>query len=143
MFGLMPRREKAKVAPPMPYVPNEFMALFDRFFNAWPMMVEPNANERFWNLELKENEKEVVVRAEVPGFEATDLNVELRNNFLFIRAGKKHEEKGELAEWAYERVVELPVETDPAKAAATYRNGVLELHLPKVEAVKPLRIPVT
>jgi len=125
---------------------DEFKALFNRFFNDWPMLVEPNRNERFWNLEMKDTEKEVVVWAEVPGFELADLDVTLRNNFLIIRAEKKHEEKekgGEYAERHYERAVELPVETDPAKVAATYRNGVLEVHLPKMEEAKPLRIPVT
>jgi len=147
MFALNPWREKAKVAPPVPYLPEEFKALYDRFFNGWPMLLEPRVEERFWNLEMKETEKEVVVRAEVPGFEMADLDVELRNNLLFIRAEKKHvaEEKDKAREYAerrYERVLELPLETDPAKVEATYRNGVLEVHLPRTEEAKPLRIPV-
>ncbi len=148
MFGLIPRREKEKVGYPLPRLRDEFKTLYDRFFNGWPMLFEPLTEpEHFWNLEMNETEKEVVVRAEVPGFEPADLDVELRNNRLTITAEKKHEgeekEKGyEYAERRYERVVELPVETDSAKVEATYRNGVLEIHLPKTEEAKGLRIPI-
>jgi HSP20 family protein len=129
-------------------VGNEFKPLFERFFNGWPLMFEPHVEpERFWNLELFDAEKEMVVRAEVPGFEAADFEVELRNNRLMITAAKKHEteekEKGyEYAERRYERFVELPIDIDPAKVEATYRNGVLEVHLPKPEEAAGHRIPV-
>ena len=143
MFGLMSRKEY-----PMPRPRDEFKALYDRFFGGWPMLFEPLVEpERLWGLEVKDAEKEVLVRAEIPGFEAADLDVELWNNRLTIKAEKKHEkeekENGyEYAERRYERFVELPVESDPAKVAATYRNGVLEIHLPKTEAAKALHIPV-
>ena len=148
MFGLVPRREKEKVGYPIPRFRDEFKALYDRFFNGWPMLFEPLMEpEHFWGLEVKEAEKEVVVRAEVPGFEAADLDVELRNNRLIITAEKKREvkekEKGfEYAERRYERFVELPVEVEAAKVEATYRNGVLEVHLPKTEEAAGRRIPV-
>jgi HSP20 family protein len=148
MFGLIPRREKERVGLPMPRLGDEFKALYERFFNGWPMLFEPVAEaEHFWGLEVKEVGKEVVVRAEVPGFEAADLDVELRNNRLLITAEKKREakekEKGyEYAERRYERFVELPVEIEPAKVEATYRNGVLEVHLPKTEEAKGWHVPV-
>jgi HSP20 family protein len=148
MFGLVPRREKEKVGYPIPRLPDEFKALYDRFFNGWPMLFEAFPEpEHFWGLEVKEAEKEVVVRAEVPGFEAADLDVELRNNRLIVTAEKKREakekEKGfEYAERRYERFVELPVEVEAAKVEATYRNGVLEVHLPKTEEAAGRRIPV-
>jgi HSP20 family protein len=148
MFGLKPRKEVEKVGYPVPRLRDELKALYDRFFNGWPMLFEPLPEPpRFWDLEVKETEKEVIVRAEVPGFEAKDLDVEFRNNRLVIKAKKKHEaevkEKGyECAEHCYERFVELPVEVDPAKVEATYRNGVLEVHLPKMEEAVNRRIPV-
>jgi len=146
MFRLAPWRER--VNPPVPRLGNEFKPLFERLFSGWPMMFEPHLEpERFWNLEVFDAEKEMVVRAEVPGFEAADFEVELRNNRLLITAAKKHEteakEKGyEFAERRYERFVELPVEIDPAKVAATYRNGVLEVHLPRAEEAKGRHIEV-
>ena len=147
MFGLIPRREKVKAGYPM-NLRDEFKALYDRFFNAWPMLMEPRMEpERFWDLDVKDVEKEVVVRAEIPGFEPTELDVELRNNCLFIKAEKKYEKKEkekpvEYAERRYERYVEMPAVIDPAKIEATYRNGVLEVHLPKTEEAKGTHIPV-
>jgi len=127
---------------------DEVTTLFDRFFGGWPLMFEPHgAMDRFWNLEVVEAEKELIVRAEVPGFEATDFAVELRNNGLTIKAEKKlppteKEKPTEYAVRRYERFVELPMEPDPAKVEATYRNGVLEVHLPRPEEAKPRLIPV-
>jgi HSP20 family protein len=127
-------------------VRDEFKALYDRFFNEWPMLFEPRLEpERFWDLDVKDAEKEVIVRAEVPGFEATEIELELRNNWLYIKAEKKFEVKEKAREYAerhYERFVELPAAVDPKKVEAMYRNGVLEVHLPKTEEAKALRIPV-
>jgi HSP20 family protein len=129
----------------VPRLRDELKTLYDRFFTGWPMLFEPPPNPaRFWELGANETEKEVIVRAEIPGFEAKDLDVELRNNRLMIKAEKKDEtgKDYEYAEGCYERCVELPVEVDPAKVEATYRNGVLEIHLPKTEEATNRRIPV-
>ena len=92
MFALIPRREKENVGYPLPRLRYEFKTLYDRLFNGWPMLFEPlTEREHFWNLEVNETEKEMVVRAEVPGFEPADLDVELRNGRLIIKAEKKHE----------------------------------------------------
>ena len=110
------------------------------------MMYEPlMESPPVWGLEIKDFEKEVVVWAEVPGFEVADLHVELKNNRLFLKAEKKIEKKENGKEFtarSYERFVEIPVEIEPAKIVATYRNGVLEIHLPKKEEAKALHIPV-
>jgi HSP20 family protein len=146
MFGLTPWKEKE--AYPFPILRNEFKALYDRFFGGWPMVFDaPMPMNRFWNVEVKDLEKEVFVRAEIPGFETEDLNVEFKTNGLLIRAEKKLEaeekEKGyEYTERSYERFVELPVGIEPAKAGATYHNGVLEVHLPKNKEAKGFHIPV-
>jgi HSP20 family protein len=146
MFGLIPRKEK--VGYPMPALRNEFKTLYDRFFGGWPMIFESMEPENFWGLEIKELEKEVVVRAEIPGFETAEIEIELLKNRLMIKAEKKHEMKEkekreEYVERRYERFVELPVEVETTKVEATYRNGVLEVHLPKTEEAKAHRIPVT
>jgi len=153
MFGLIPHREREKVGYPMTELHDEFKALYDRIFGGWPVLFEPYAApERFWGLELKEAEKEVVVRAELPGFEPAEVEVELRENRLAIRAEKKpkaeekkpEEEKKptEFARYRYERFVELPVAVVPEKAEACFRNGVLEVHLPKADEEAIRRIPV-
>lgn len=148
MFALRPWKDKEMVRHPVPGLRNEFKALYDRLLTGLPALFEPIMEpEYFWDLEVNETEKDVVVRAEMPGFEPAELNVELRNHRLFIKAEKKVEEtkkeKGtKVTERHYERVVELPVETEPAKVEATYRNGVLEVHLPKTKESMGHRIPV-
>jgi len=146
MFALTPWRVTAKMGLPVPSLRNEFATVFDRFLNGWPELLDaPMELGRFWDLEVMDTAKEVFVRAEVPGFEAADLTVELVNNRLLIRAEKKidaMEKNADYVERRYERFLELPVEIDPAKVDAVYRNGVLEVHLPRAEAAKPHRIPV-
>jgi HSP20 family protein len=148
MFAVRPWKEKETVGFPLPRLRSEFKSLYDRMFGDWPVVFEPLMEpNRLWDFDVKEAPKELIVRAEMPGFEAPELEVELRNNRLHIKAENKHEMGGkekdyECTERRYERFVDLPVETDPAKVVATYRNGVLEIHLPKTEEAAGRRIPV-
>jgi HSP20 family protein len=91
----------------------------------------------------------VVVRAEAPGFEATDFDVQVSGDVLTIRAEHKEESReggeGGPAESRYgcfERWVTLPGGTDRDKVEARYRNGVLEVHLPKTPEAQGRRIEV-
>jgi HSP20 family protein len=146
MFGLIPRKEKERFGLPGLVLRDEFKPLYDRLFGAFPMMFEPlMESPPIWGLEVQDFEKEVIVLAEVPGFEVADLHVELKNNRVTLNAEKKIEKKENGKEFTarrYERVLEIPVEIEPAKIVATYRNGVLEIHLPKKEEAKALHIPV-
>jgi HSP20 family protein len=96
MFSLMPRRrerraERALVPwehTPFDLLRQEFASLFDRFFGKPPWeMTEP------WGVETEEKEAEVVVRAEMPGFEASEVEVLLTGNELTIKAMHKEEKK--------------------------------------------------
>jgi len=147
MFGLTPMKEKPN-GYPTARMRNEFKALKDRLFDSWPALFETISDrELFWSLDMTETDKELVVQAEIPGFELADLDVELRNNHLIIKAEKKQEtdekEKGfNFAKRRYDRIVALPVKIEATKVEATYRNGVLEVHMPKVEEAKGHRVPV-
>ena len=147
MFLMTPwRKETAWENYPPARLREEFKTLFDRFFGGWPTPFPAEA-ERFWNLEMEENEKEVFVRAEAPGFEAEEFNVEVRGDRLLLKAEHKHEEKTkgkkyEYAERKFERFVTLPAPVETEKVEAFYRNGVLEVHLPKTEETKAHRVPV-
>ncbi len=127
---------------------DEMDALFNQFFGNWPVTLERTfGRDRFWALDFDENEKEFIVKAEAPGFEAEDLEVSVSGNLLTIKADKKREDKekkgdGSFEERHLERVVTLPPGADPDKVEATYRNGILEVHLAKTEDAKRKRIPV-
>jgi HSP20 family protein len=152
MFGLMRKngnREREWPEYPLARARNEFETLFERFLAPWAPYVEP---ERFWKTELVEMEKELVMRAEVPGFEPEEFHVEVLSNELIIKAEHKKEEKKvekeekkseyEYVERRYERTFTLPMEINLEKVMARYHNGVLEVHLPKTESTPPRRIEV-
>jgi len=68
----------------------ELDTLFDRFFGRWPLdLPEMLPYPVVWGLKVEEKEKEVLVRAELPGFEPSDLDVEVTGDVLWIAATRK------------------------------------------------------
>lgn len=154
MFGLMPRkRERSEVSAPRVGSPiqlfrDEFDDLFDRFLERWPLVDEFERIAPRWNLDVDETDKEVTIRAEMPGFDATDFDVHVVGDLLTIRAEHKTE-KGKEGEKKAERYakmsrsVTLPPATDTEKVEATYRNGILEVKMPRKPEAAGRKIPVT
>jgi HSP20 family protein len=148
MFSLMPRRRERTAGgalarteyPPLDLLRREFASLFDRMFPAWPVFEGAWEVAEPWGLEMEELETEVVVRAEMPGFEPGEISVELRDRDLVIRAEHREAEGERRAR--VERVVMLPSGIVPEKIEARYRNGVLEVHVPRVPEAVPRRIEV-
>jgi HSP20 family protein len=145
---LAPRtREKAERAltefAPFERFRREFASLFERAFPGW-LAPSETSWEMPWRLEMEEKDREVVVRAETPGFEAKELDVELRENVLTISAEHREEKKEPLerrhASWT--RSVTLPSGIEPEKVEARYHNGVLEIHVPLTPEARPRRIDV-
>src|SRR5215216_1756585 len=104
MFNLIPWKKQNKdkgreltlyKGHPLAELRAEFDALFDRFLSRWS---EPFGGElgfgRSQALGVEDNDQEVVVKAEVPGFEAGDLDVQVSGNLLTVKAEKKKEKKG-------------------------------------------------
>lgn len=89
--------------------------------------------------EVHENDDAVCVRLEIPGMEAKDFDIRVNNQFLVVSGEKhvsrEHENKHyHLVECAYgqfERWVPLPRDVDENKAKASYKNGILQVILPK------------
>jgi len=157
MFGLMPWRKTEKnggreLVPALDYPFENFREmndLFNRFFRAWPMPLETEWAKETWALNVEETEKEFLVHAEAPGFEAKEIEVNVIGDRLTLRAEHKEEAKEEKEKNGYryagrrfERTFTLPANTDPAKIEAAYKNGVIEVHMPKTEVAKPRRIEV-
>lgn len=147
MFGLMPRTGRTAVATrerePFAMLRRELASLFE--FPRWPFVAwEPEP----WGFEAEERENEVVLRAEMPGFEPGEIEVTLRGNELTARAEHTATEKGAEGTPAtrrhacVERTVTLPEGVEPAHIEASYRNGMLEVHVPRVPEALPRRIEV-
>jgi HSP20 family protein len=148
MFGLIPRRKERRVERYLPYEPpmelrrREFAPLFERMFGRWPVFTEPEGVAPY-GPELEDKPDVLIVREAVPGFEAKEIDVKISGGLLTIRAEKREEKAGEEKLWGeLERTVVLPEGLDVEHVEATYRNGVLEVRLPKLPEAKERRIEV-
>jgi HSP20 family protein len=91
------------------------------------------------NVEFSETDKEIQITAEVPGLEEKDIEVLLEDGVLTLRGEKKSENEDTDRQFSeryygrFERRLALGREIDEAKVAATFKNGVLTVTLPKTE----------
>jgi HSP20 family protein len=125
--------------------------LLDRFWNTGLFGPMPQI-ETMWqpNLDFSENEKEYIVRVEVPGVPKEDLevNVDGRNLTVSGRRDFEREEKTEEYFWReretgkFVRTVQLPTAIDQSKVAATYQDGIMTIRLPKTEASSKTRVQI-
>lgn len=92
----------------------------------------------------------LVIRAEVAGLEKDDVDISVENNTLTLRGERKREMQFEEKDahrlersfGVFTRSFILPMTVDPARISASYKNGVLELTIPKVEHAKPRKIEI-
>lgn len=102
-------------------------------------------------LNLYDDGESVIVRAEIPGVNPKDLEINATVNSLTIKGERKWTEAEEKASFhrrerghgTFSRSINLPQEVDPDKVQANYKLGVLEVMLPKAEATKPRKIQIT
>lgn len=100
-------------------------------------------------VDVAETQDRILVRAEVPGMRQEDISIEFENGLLTIRGDRKHE-KSEGVTWHrveriygnFSRSFTLPRSVDPEKISATYRDGILEVEVPKREEAKPKHIKI-
>ena len=94
--------------------------------------------------EIKENDKEYSLKVQLPGLEKEDIDIELSDNVLTVRAEIKQEEMkddekmhmSEIAYGEYEKSVQFPEEIDADKCTSEYKNGILTVTLVKKEEEK-------
>lgn len=82
---------------------NEFDELFEDFSESWPALAPQNGKGWKWGMELDDQDDKVVLRAEVPGFEAEDLGLKVTGDRLTLRANHKKESKEKRSEYHEER----------------------------------------
>jgi HSP20 family protein len=101
-------------------------------------------------VDIVDREKEVVVRAQLPGFKKSDLDVSVAERTLTLKGQRREEQKEEKDNYfhqeirtgSFSRSVLLPADVDAGKAQATFKDGVLELTLPKRKIAKQQQVPV-
>lgn len=95
-------------------------------------------------MDLIDRDKEIVLRAELPGVEKKDLEVSVTDGSVTIRGKVNHESKEEKEDYyrcervqgSFSRTVPLPASIDGTKVKASLVDGLLELHLPKLETTR-------
>jgi HSP20 family protein len=142
-------REFFRPAYPLGRVGDEFEALFNRFFAGWPV---PSTRgfypEGYYGVDTEETAKEYIFCVEAPGFEATDFDVNIVGELLTVKAvhkvitGEKKTEAHAFAGRHFERCMTLPAGVLSEKIEVLYKNGILEIHVPKSEEAKPRRVIV-
>ncbi len=145
-----PARHPVSSIAPLNRLRTEFDRLFDDFIRGWPSPWTMWGGEREWtpDLDVLERDDKIVIRADVPGFEPADIDVEVRGDNLVVCACQSEESKGEPEgefHWKkqeFYRSVPLPADVDAEHVDASYRNGVLTISLPKTEQAKAKKIEV-
>ncbi len=101
-------------------------------------------------VDVEETDNEIIINAELPGLSEKDFEVELQGQRLILRGEKKYQQEkrdrsyyyAECQYGSFSRVIPLPCEVVADKAEAKYKNGVLQVRLPKSESAKAQRIQI-
>ena len=162
MFNLVPWKKKGNVkvrrndlmkpscenaAYPLARLRNEFDRMWDDFWDEWatvgPSYDGSKVGLRF---DVDNQSDEYVLRADLPGFDDGDIEVNIAGNLVTVRArqAQQSNDKG----WrtcrysAFTESFSLPQGVDSAGVTAQYHHGVLAIHLPKRADGQARRIPV-
>ncbi|MCK9227520.1 MAG: Hsp20/alpha crystallin family protein [Syntrophorhabdaceae bacterium] len=127
---------------------NWFEDFFRRPLSLWggfPRLKFPVTEELMPSVDIFEEKDDVVVKAELPGIKKEDLDITLTDDTISISGEKKKEEevskknyhRWECSYGSFSRSFTLPAEVQSDKAKAQFKDGVLEIRIPKTEeAVK-------
>lgn len=129
----------------------------DRLFSSmidWPAWAGRGngATQMWWPaVDVKEGENEVTVCAELPGLKPEDIDISVSGNMLTLSGERKDESEDQKRGYyvkerrvgAFSRSIELPSDADAENVTAEYRDGELIVHVPRSEAARPRKIPVS
>jgi len=127
---------------------DEMDDLIGSFFQPWESPLWRTG--RWPSIDIVEKDDHFLVKAEVPGCKAEDIDVSVQGNTLTIRGEKKEEEEvkekgyyhAERVFGAFRRDLSLSAEVDPGKIEATCKEGVLQIRVPKSEKAKPVKVKI-
>jgi HSP20 family protein len=128
---------------------SEVNRLFESFFGN---RSQGGSSERSWSpgADMYETKDELVIKVDLPGMSEKDVQLSITGDFLTLK-GQRSENESVKAEqyfladrWAgrVERIFQLPIPVQTDNVRASYRDGVLTVTLPKIEAVKPKEIKI-
>lgn len=130
---------------------NSINRMFDNFIS--PTVRSDEALSVWgWNpvVDIYENEKNIVITAELPGVDKKDMTVDVKGRVLTLKGERSTDNevkednyyRQERCYGKFERCFTLPVEIDPEKIKADYKDGVLKIDIPKAEESKPKQVTI-
>ena len=128
----------------------EVDTLWDRFFPDKPFHERYQAHEWLPSIDLMETKDKLVVKAELPGLEAGDVELSIVDDILTIRGEKKEETETKdehhffvERHWgSFERRIKLPALVKTKDIDAIFDRGVLTINLPKSEEAKKKEVKI-
>jgi HSP20 family protein len=123
-------------------------SLFDNFFRGFDVaprgFTARDIGTFTPSIDVKENDKEFIIKAELPGVEEKDVEVTVTNDSVAIKGEKKEEREDkdknyyymERSYGSFSRVIPLDAEIESAKAEASFKNGILDIKIPKNQKAK-------
>jgi HSP20 family protein len=108
--------------------------------------------ERGWTpaVDMVDHDDEIVLRADLPGLDEKDIEVRVHDHVLTIQGERKEETEEKKEDYyysersygAFARTLSLPAGVEADKVKATFKKGVLEVHLPKAKEAKVKKIEI-
>jgi HSP20 family protein len=130
----------------------EMERMFEDVFGRswWPGRWVREMRDRRPAIEVQEEKDAVVVKAEIPGMKKEDIEVNLSGDLLTIRGEKRQEEErkekgyyySERTYGGFSRSIQLPTDVQAEKVSAGFKDGVLEIRLPKTEEAKRKEVKI-
>jgi HSP20 family protein len=132
-------------------IQTEVNRLFDSFFGR-PTATATGTGSRVWLpvVDMYETQDDLLLNFELPGVREKDVSLSITGDMLTVRGERQFREELkndhtyhiERAYGKFERAVQLPMPVQAGRVTATFRDGVLEVRLPKAEEVRPKEIRI-
>jgi HSP20 family protein len=113
---------------------------------------EESLTPGFWSpaVDIYETDEAVILKAELAGLNKSDVTIEIKNSTLILRGERKFEKdikeenyhRIERSYGSFSRTFSLPLTVDQTKVSATFKDGLLEIKIPKVKEGRPKQIEI-
>jgi HSP20 family protein len=151
--GIAPLRTLRSLLTPEPAytLQQRLNRLFEETFGPLAFLEEP-VSMAAWtpSCDIYETENEIVVKAEIPGVKKEDVKLSIQDNVLTISGERKFEQETKKENYlrvergygSFTRSFTLPPSVDAKKIIAEFKDGLLEVKLPKLEEAKPKEVEI-
>ena len=124
--------------------------LFDKTFGASPMASNAATHLYYPAVDILESEDSYLIRADLPGIKQEDVHLEVQEGVLTLRGQRRVEEPANGVEYhrverragTFSRSFYLPQAIKQDGIKATFRDGILDVHMPKADEAKPKKITI-